>query len=55
MSKKRPHQFVQRVTQSPVNPTRWVLDLLCGHEVWVTSKSRPTRETVRCPKCGVVG
>ena len=48
MSTKR---YVKRVRQSPLNPMRWVLDLDCGHEVWVTAKSCPTRATAACPKC----
>ncbi len=42
---------VIKVTQSPMNPLRWLLDLECGHDVWVTSKKRPTRKTVSCDKC----
>ncbi len=40
---------VLRVTQSPMNPKQWCLDLNCGHEVWVTAKSRPSRKTMKCP------
>jgi hypothetical protein len=42
---------VLRVTQSPMNAERWVLDLECGHEEWVTSKRRPVRRTHLCTKC----
>ena len=42
---------VLRATQSPMNAQRWVLDLSCGHEVWITARSRPKRKTIRCEKC----
>jgi hypothetical protein len=45
---------VQRVTQSPVNPKRWALDLSCGHEVWVTAKSKPKRMKAKCYRCPAV-
>lgn len=34
-----------------MNPLRWSLDLACGHEVFVTSKTRPTRKRENCSKC----
>lgn len=40
---------VLRVTQSPMNPKQWCVDLNCGHEVWVTCGRRPTRKTMKCP------
>jgi hypothetical protein len=42
---------VERVDQSPMNAQRWVLELSCGHEEWVTSKRRPTSKTVNCSRC----
>ena len=42
---------VRRVIQSPMNPLRWCLELDCGHDVYVTSKSRPKRKQVPCDKC----
>ena len=42
---------VQRVDQSPMNPKRWCLTLGCGHEIWVTSKSRPQRMKAMCDTC----
>lgn len=42
---------VQRVDRSPMNPKRWCLTLSCGHEVWVTSKSKPTRMKAMCDTC----
>lgn len=42
----RTYQRVRRVTQSPLNPLRWALDLECGHELWVTQKKRPALVTV---------
>lgn len=35
-------QRVLRVTQSPMNPLIWVLDLACGHETTLAQKKRPT-------------
>lgn len=45
------HSRVERVTQSPMNPLRWSLDLACGHEAWITSKSRPKRKHQVCERC----
>lgn len=42
---------VQRVDQSPMNPQRWCLTLSCGHEEWVTSKSKPKRMKMKCSQC----
>ena len=42
---------VLKVTQSPMNPKRWCLDLECGHEQWVTSNKKPTRKTISCDRC----
>lgn len=48
---KFPKRVVRRVTQSPMNPHRWLFDLECGHEEWVTSKTRPARKRAECGKC----
>lgn len=45
---KRP---VTRVDRSPMNRKRWVLKLSCGHEVWITSTSKPTRKEADCHEC----
>jgi hypothetical protein len=44
---------VVRVTQSPVNPQKWCLDLSCGHEKWVRGKRKPSKRVVPCnyPEC----
>jgi len=42
---------VTRVDQSPMNRLRWLLTLACGHEVWITSRSRPRRAKSACPTC----
>lgn len=42
---------IERIDPSPMNPQRWCLQLSCGHEEWVTSKSKPTRRAIRCSKC----
>jgi len=44
-------RVVVRVTKSPLNARRWSLDLICGHEVWVTSRVRPRRQFAPCPAC----
>jgi hypothetical protein len=46
---------VVRVTQSPMNPKRWALDLSCGHEVWVTARTKPSRKTELCGRCRELG
>jgi hypothetical protein len=33
-----------------MNPNRWLLELSCGHEVWVTATGRPKRN-VQCQEC----
>lgn len=43
---------VVRITQSPMNATRWCLELECGHDNWVTAKRRPTTQAVPCSRCG---
>jgi hypothetical protein len=42
---------VESVTQSPMNGRRWLLQLDCGHELWLTATSRPQRKTAICLKC----
>jgi hypothetical protein len=39
---------VIRAKQSPVNATRWCLDLDCGHKQWITSERRPKMKWVVC-------
>lgn len=46
-----PHARIETVKQSPLNALRWCLQLDCGHDQWVTAKSRPTRRTIRCSRC----
>lgn len=48
---KLPVMTVRRVDQSPMNAQRWCLTLSCGHEIWVTSKTRPQRMKAPCPEC----
>jgi hypothetical protein len=44
---------ILRVTQSPMNALRWVLDLSGGHEAWITQKMRPRLgKSVHCAVCG---
>lgn len=44
-------QGVIAVHQSLLNPQRWLLRLECGHEMWMTSKTRPTRLFAKCDQC----
>ena len=37
---------ILRVTQSPLNPLIWVIDLSCGHEITVAQKRRPAKMSV---------
>lgn len=68
MKAARAKRRIERVTQSPMNPVRWCLDLECGHEKWVTQRGRPSKESlttgangeqfsgpryVVCPTCDV--
>lgn len=41
-------QGVVSIRQSPVNGLRWLLLLKCGHVLWITAKTRPTRKTADC-------
>ena len=43
------------IRQSPLNDHRWMLSLACGHELWVTAKRRPKRQTIRCSVCNPLG
>jgi predicted RNA-binding Zn-ribbon protein involved in translation (DUF1610 family) len=45
-------QHVVSVKKSMLNEKQWCLLLKCGHEVWVTRKSRPSVKTIRCWECG---
>lgn len=40
---------VVAATQSPVNEGRWLVEMECGHEKWVTAKKRP--RSVECGPC----
>lgn len=44
-------RVVIRADRSPLNRQRWLLQLECGHEEWITSKSRPQRQTMTCQTC----
>jgi hypothetical protein len=43
---------VMRVDQSPMNPKQWCLTMSCGHETWVTRRTRPKIRFTACAKCG---
>ena len=49
--KKRHTKTVERADQSPMNPKRWCLTLVCGHEVWVTRSVRPKLQQHFCERC----
>ena len=42
---------VARVDPSPMNASRWCIELRCGHHVWVTAKRRPKTTVVDCKQC----
>ena len=42
-------KIVKDAIQSSLNPRRWSVVMECGHETWVTARSRPKRAT--CKKC----
>jgi hypothetical protein len=46
----QPSAKVTAVHQSPMNPKQWLLQLECGHELWVTSTRRPKAKTAKCPR-----
>lgn len=41
---------IKDATQSPMNPTRWSVDLACGHTMWISSKRRP-KAAQDCTTC----
>lgn len=51
MSDKIPTSRIEAIRQSPMNPKQWCCQLDCGHDQWITAKSRPTRQTLRCDRC----
>lgn len=43
---------ITHVARSPVNPQRWLLELACGHQRWITQRRRPSlRRALLCPIC----
>jgi len=42
---------VVRVDRSPMNAKRWLLELECGHECWVTQACKPTPKQHACVQC----
>jgi hypothetical protein len=46
-----PIMRVVSIKQSPLNALRWCCQLTCGHDGWVTAKSRPTRKFLKCSQC----
>ena len=52
----RPHRRIYATVtglhQSSLNGLRWLLDLSCKHEKWITNRSRPKSGVrVVCPTC----
>lgn len=45
---------VLRATRSPMNASRWCLDLACGHEQWITSQRKPAKFAY-CYICNPIG
>jgi hypothetical protein len=42
---------ILRVVQSPLNPKQSLLELECGHAVWMNSTRKPTATAAACEKC----
>lgn len=55
MASKSGLMVVRHVTPSPVNAFRWLLTLECGHDVWVTQRSKPTKASHFCTACAKGG
>jgi hypothetical protein len=61
----QPKKLVRRIVQSPMNRVIWVVELECGHDTTLVSKSRPrayslktvdgdvleSRRRLPCPRC----
>ena len=46
-----PQRKVCSVKVSPLNPVCWNVTLECGHNHWVTQKTRPKLKTKGCGPC----
>lgn len=45
-------RVVTKATQSPMNALRWMVTLDCGHEQWVTQRTRPKAgKKLPCSAC----
>lgn len=42
---------VVRIDRSPMNEKIWCIQLECNHDVFVTSKHKPSRKRMHCEKC----
>lgn len=42
---------VVSVKVSPLNPKQWNISLECGHDYWITAKSKPKKKQTNCSKC----
>jgi hypothetical protein len=49
---------IVRITQSPLNPLIWMIDLTCGHELRKVQKRKPAlygkdglTRALLCPRC----
>jgi hypothetical protein len=42
---------VVRIDQSPMNARQWCVQLSCGHDEYVTRKSKPQMKFMICQKC----
>jgi hypothetical protein len=40
-----------KITQAPLNKSRWYIQLECGHEVLITRRSLPTAKEYICKWC----
>ena len=50
MTLQAPYRAIKRIDQSPMNSQIWICELACGHEVTLTSKSRPRLNSIMVAK-----
>ncbi len=46
--------YYSAIRQSPLNEKQWNVELVCGHELWVTRSKRPTAKKFDCYRCDEV-
>ena len=53
-TQKRVESEVLSAGRSPMNPKRYLLQLSCGHEKWITATKRPARKKATCTACSII-